>query len=88
MSDLKLNTPLTLRCGLTLPNRLVNPAMAESFADKDSLPTSKACISAYERWAEGGWGMIMTGQYTHRIVHRFLHRTETAKAMSKSTSLT
>ncbi|KAJ1326284.1 dimethylglycine catabolism A [Microdochium nivale] len=61
MSDLKLNTPLTLRCGLTLPNRLVNPAMAESFADKDSLPTSEACISAYERWAEGGWGMIMTG---------------------------
>ncbi|KXJ87689.1 hypothetical protein Micbo1qcDRAFT_151679 [Microdochium bolleyi] len=61
MADLKLNTPLTLKCGLTLPNRLVNPAMAEYFADKDSLPTSEACLSAYERWAEGGWGLIMTG---------------------------
>ncbi|KAH7025803.1 NADPH dehydrogenase [Microdochium trichocladiopsis] len=61
MADLKLNAPLTLRCGLTLPNRLVNPSMAECLADKDSLPTSEACISAYECWAEGGWGLILTG---------------------------
>lgn len=65
MTELHLNTALTLPCGLTLPNRLVNAAMAEYFADKDSLPTSDACLSAYECWAEGEWGMIMTGKLTH-----------------------
>ena len=64
MADLEINTPLSLKCGLTLPNRLAKAAMAEYFADKDSLPTSQACISVYEQWAEGGWGMIMTGNMT------------------------
>ena len=29
VEDVALNTPLTLRCGLTLPNRLVKAAMTE-----------------------------------------------------------
>ncbi|KAH6880023.1 NADH:flavin oxidoreductase/NADH oxidase [Thelonectria olida] len=59
-SKLHLAQPLTLKCGLTLPNRLVKAAMAENMADKLGLPT-KSLISSYGPWADGGWGMIITG---------------------------
>ncbi|TQS33383.1 hypothetical protein Golomagni_06274 [Golovinomyces magnicellulatus] len=58
--DLNISKPLTLPCGLTLPNRLIKSALAESWADKDRLP-SKGLIEAYGTWAEGGWGMVVTG---------------------------
>ena len=56
----ELSEPLTLRCGLTLPNRLVKAAMAERMADCRGLPHEKV-YRAYSKWAEGGWGMILTG---------------------------
>ncbi|KAM0203162.1 hypothetical protein ACHAQI_010568 [Fusarium lateritium] len=52
--------PITLRNGLMLPNRLAKSAMAENLADKDLLPTEDV-YSAYKAWAEGGWGLIITG---------------------------
>lgn len=55
-----ISNPLTLKCGLTLKNRLVKAAMAENMADKDSLPT-ELFYKAYGEWAQGGWGMILTG---------------------------
>ncbi|CAG9989484.1 unnamed protein product [Clonostachys byssicola] len=61
MESLHLSRPLTLKCGLTIPNRLVKSALTEKFATKDSLPASKQCLSAYEEWADGGWGMVITG---------------------------
>ena len=33
-----LNDPLTLRCGLTLPNRIVKAAMTEALADATQRP--------------------------------------------------
>ncbi|TKX23811.1 NADH-dependent flavin oxidoreductase [Elsinoe australis] len=60
MSALHISKPMTLPCGLTLPNRLVKAAMAEKMAEGDSLPND-ALNSAYQTWADGGWGMIMTG---------------------------
>lgn len=36
VEDVSLNTPLTLRCGLTLPNRLVKAAMTEVFHNQFS----------------------------------------------------
>ena len=57
----KLSQPLTLKCGLTLPNRLVKAAMAENMADADGLPEKKFQI-AYGKWAHGGWGMVLTGE--------------------------
>ncbi|KAI0543235.1 NADH:flavin oxidoreductase/NADH oxidase [Xylaria digitata] len=42
-----LSQPLTLKCGLTLPNRLVKAAMAECMADGYGIPS--------------GWGMLITG---------------------------
>lgn len=55
--------PITLQNGLTLPNRLAKSAMAENLADKDLLPTDDI-FSAYKTWAEGGWGLIITGSMT------------------------
>lgn len=60
MSDLQISRPLTLRCGLTLPNRLVKAAMAEKMAPKSSLPTEKM-ETTYSKWSDGGWGMLITG---------------------------
>ncbi|CAJ0538922.1 Ff.00g067930.m01.CDS01 [Fusarium sp. VM40] len=61
MSDLLLSKPLQLPCGLTLPNRIVKAALAEEMADRQSLPTTAQLQRAYGAWAEGGWGMILTG---------------------------
>ncbi|TVY62567.1 NADH-dependent flavin oxidoreductase nadA [Fusarium oxysporum f. sp. cubense] len=52
--------PIKLGPGLTLPNRLAKAAMAENMADSDLLLTDEV-ISAYKVWANGGWGMIITG---------------------------
>lgn len=57
--SLEISHPLTLPSGLVLPNRLVKAAMAEAMA-KDGLP-DPALRSAYAKWADGGWGMILTG---------------------------
>lgn len=55
-----ISTPLTLRCGLELPNRIVKAAMTEALADADNDPTSRL-IRLYEQWAAGGAGMLLTG---------------------------
>jgi 2,4-dienoyl-CoA reductase-like NADH-dependent reductase (Old Yellow Enzyme family) len=36
--------------------------MAENLADQDLLPTNDV-YSAYKAWAEGGWGLIITGSF-------------------------
>ena len=61
MEDLHIAKPLTLKCGLTLPNRLVKAAMTEQMADKDQLPDARL-NHAYSTWADGGWGMVLTGK--------------------------
>ncbi|KAM0491055.1 hypothetical protein ACHAP8_010943 [Fusarium lateritium] len=55
-----IEQPITLKNGLTLPNRLAKSAMAENIADKDLLPTDQI-YTAYKTWANGGWGLIITG---------------------------
>ncbi|KAH6626728.1 NADPH dehydrogenase [Chaetomium sp. MPI-SDFR-AT-0129] len=59
-SDLQIAQPLTLKCGLTLPNRLVKAAMAEQLAGSGQLPDERL-RAIYKHWAQGGWGMIITG---------------------------
>ncbi|KAG5920412.1 hypothetical protein E4U42_006203 [Claviceps africana] len=58
--NLKVAEPLTFPCGLTIPNRLAKAAMAEGWADKRHLPHENL-IETYEAWAEGDWGLILTG---------------------------
>lgn len=61
MTDLaSLSAPLKLPAGLTLPNRLVKAAMSENLADEDGAPTD-ALIRLYERFGEGGAGMLLSG---------------------------
>jgi 2,4-dienoyl-CoA reductase-like NADH-dependent reductase (Old Yellow Enzyme family) len=60
--ELKISKPLTLKCGLTLPNRLIKAAMAEGFADNGHLPASQKCLTVYGQWAKGGWGLVITGK--------------------------
>lgn len=61
-----IETPLTLPCGLTLPNRLANAAMTERIARPGNL-VSDGLVRLYERWARGRPGLQITGniQTTH-----------------------
>ena len=66
IANLEIAKPLTLRCGRTLPNRLVKSATAEVLSSSSegvwNLPTRELC-QVYRRWGEGGWGMVITGVF-------------------------
>jgi 2,4-dienoyl-CoA reductase-like NADH-dependent reductase (Old Yellow Enzyme family) len=55
-----LFSPLTLPNGTVLPNRIAKAAMEENMADSNHAP-SVALLRLYETWAEGGAGLILTG---------------------------
>ena len=55
-----LFTSLHLPNGTQLPNRLAKAAMEENMADNDHAP-SGALIRLYRTWAEGGVGLLITG---------------------------
>ncbi len=56
----RLDQPLTLPSGLTLPNRIAKAAMTENLADADNQPTARH-ERLYRRWAAGGSGLLVTG---------------------------
>lgn len=60
MSAPELTDPLTLACGLTLPNRLGRAAMTEGLADSHNDPSERH-FRLYEANAAGGAGLILTG---------------------------
>ncbi|MEC5209612.1 2,4-dienoyl-CoA reductase-like NADH-dependent reductase (Old Yellow Enzyme family) [Psychrobacter sp. PL15] len=53
-------TPFLLPCGASLPNRLAKAAMEENMADEGQIP-GPAILRLYQRWAEGGTGLLITG---------------------------
>ena len=55
-----LTLPLTLPCGVTLPNRVAKAAMTEGLADARQRPTDRL-NTLYRRWAMGGSGLLITG---------------------------
>lgn len=57
---MSLFSPLTLPNGATIPNRIAKAAMEENMADGDHAPSAEL-ISLYRAWAEGGSGLIITG---------------------------
>ncbi len=57
---MNLNKELILPCGATLPNRIAKSAMSENMSPKHHGPT-KSLIHVYKRWADGGCGLIITG---------------------------
>ncbi|WP_371367837.1 NADH:flavin oxidoreductase/NADH oxidase family protein [Pseudomonas sp. QL9] len=56
----KLFKPLRLPNGQVIGNRLAKAAMEENLADADHAP-GDALIRLYRTWAEGGAGLILTG---------------------------
>ena len=65
MSD--LFKPLTLPCGHVIPNRIAKGAMEENMADQTGLPAGvgqvpgERLVNLYSAWADGGAGMLITG---------------------------
>jgi 2,4-dienoyl-CoA reductase-like NADH-dependent reductase (Old Yellow Enzyme family) len=55
-----LFTPLTLPNGAIVPNRLAKAAMEETLADAGQVPGPRI-VRLYQRWAEGGTGLLITG---------------------------
>lgn len=55
-----LASPLTLKSGVVIPNRIVKAAMHESMGDKRGAPTHWL-LPLYEAWARGGVGLSITG---------------------------
>lgn len=53
-------TPFILPCGATLSNRLAKAAMEENMADSGQVP-GPTLWRLYQRWAEGGTGLLITG---------------------------
>jgi len=55
-----LFSAFTLPSGLTLKNRIVKAAMEENLATIEQVP-SQTLLTMYRKWAEGGAGLILTG---------------------------
>lgn len=53
-------SPLTLPCGVTLPNRIAKAAMSEQLAAIDGSPSQKL-TRLYSAWGRGGAGLLITG---------------------------
>ncbi len=55
-----LKTPLTLPNGTVLKNRMAKSAMSENLSDSKHQ-TTPTLINAYKKWAQGGSGLLFTG---------------------------
>ncbi len=55
-----LAQPLTLPCGITIPNRIAKAGMSEQLADRHGSPTTDV-QQLYAAWARGGAGLLVTG---------------------------
>ena len=58
--SVQLADAFTLPCGVSLPNRLCKAAMTEGLADP-WLRATERHVNLYRRWAEGGAGLLITG---------------------------
>ena len=60
MTENLLFTPITLPNGTTIKNRFFKSAMSEGMGTREFQP-KKSIATLYKRWAEGGTGLIITG---------------------------
>ena len=60
MTENLLFTPITLPNGTTIKNRFFKSAMSEGMGTREFQP-KKNIATLYKRWAEGGTGLIITG---------------------------
>lgn len=74
----RIDEPLTLPSGLTLPHRLAKAPMTENLADADNQPTA-ALDRVYRRWADGAaGGLLVTGNLM--VDRRYLERSRNVVA--------
>jgi len=66
-----INDELKLPCGVTLKNRLSKAAMTEGLGDPQNRATQRH-VNLYRRWAEGGAGMLLTGNV--QVDRRYMER--------------
>lgn len=66
-----LADPIKLPCGAVLKNRLAKAAMTEGLGDARNRATPRH-VRLYERWAEGGAGLLITGNVM--VDRRYLER--------------
>lgn len=72
MADkIAISSPLTLPCGAVLKNRLAKAAMTEGLGDERNRATERH-VRLYRRWAEGGAGMLLTGNV--QVDRRYMER--------------
>jgi 2,4-dienoyl-CoA reductase-like NADH-dependent reductase (Old Yellow Enzyme family) len=62
----ELFTPLALRSGLEMRNRIAKAAMEEGMAGRAQRPDDRL-VSLYRRWGAGGAGLLITGNV---MVHK------------------
>ena len=55
-----LASELMIKPGAKVKNRLYKSAMSEQLADRDNAPTDEL-IRLYDTWANGGTGLLVTG---------------------------
>jgi 2,4-dienoyl-CoA reductase-like NADH-dependent reductase (Old Yellow Enzyme family) len=60
LKSIELFSPLQLRSGGTLRNRIAKAAMEENLAGSSQLPDGRL-VSLYRRWGAGGAGLLITG---------------------------
>lgn len=60
MNSSPVFSPLSLPNGQVLKNRIVKASMEENMSD-DTLQPGDALVNLYRAWADGGVGMILTG---------------------------
>ncbi len=56
----EITDPLTLPCGVVLPNRIAKAAMSEQLADRKHAPDHRL-RELYCRWSKSGAGLLITG---------------------------
>ncbi len=60
MNDSVLHSPLKLPNGSSLPNRICKAAMEENLSEQGQVP-GQQLINLYQNWANGGSGLLLTG---------------------------
>ncbi len=66
-----IQTPLSLPCGATIPNRLCKAALTEGLADPMNRATARH-ERLYRAWSQGGAGLVVTGNV--QVDRRYLER--------------
>ena len=60
MSSSALSRSFSLKCGVTVNNRIAKSALSEGIAESNGRP-SEALYNLYDRWGKGGAGILFTG---------------------------